>query len=317
MGSTTTSRKQGDVYKMSCSAVELPNTCDCVSCSRKALLVATFLNLTLAIFMVFIGNVSGSKAILVNSLYSFKDFVTSLVVVIGIRVSEKPADARHPYGHGKIEFVAMLFIGIAIFIASLFLFFHSIRDVLAGFYGQIQVPKLIALFAACISVIANYTLYKYLHCVGTRRNSPAILANAKHHHSDTVSSLSVVLAVIGSNMGLLFLDPLVAVIETLDLMRLSFRMLKDSLNGVLDTAVNVEIRSKIESIAQLVPGVRKVSNVGARQLGQDLWVDITIKVDYSRTASEGYRIGLHVKDSLMKAIDNIANVNFTIEPYIP
>jgi cation diffusion facilitator family transporter len=271
----------------------------------------------LAVFMAFIGLVSGSKAILVNSLYSFKDFITSLVVVIGLRVSERPADERHPYGHGKIEFVAMLLIGVALFIAALFLFFHSIKDVWAGFQGKIEVPKLIALWAGCISVIANYKLYKYLECVGTKRNSPAILANAQHHHSDTGSSLLVVVAIIGANLGFMFLDPLAAVIETVDLMYLSVGMLKDALRGALDGSVSSEIKGKIESIAQLVPGVRRVSNINARQLGHNLWVDITLKVDYDKSASEGYMIGLHVKDSLIKAMGNIATVNFSIEPYLP
>ena len=115
----------------------------------------------------------------------------------------------------------------------------------------------------------------------------------------------------------MFLDPLVAVIETVDLMWLSVRMLKDGLNGVLDSSVNAEIRAEIESIAQLVPGVRKVSNIDVRQLGQDRWIDITIKVDYDKSASEGYLIGLHVKESIMKALENIANVSVSIEPYMP
>ena len=279
--------------------------------------MVALLNLLLAIFLAFIGFVSGSKAILGNSLYSFKDFVTSLVVFLGIRVSEKPADVGHPYGHGKIEFVAMLFIAVAIFIAAMFLLVHSIGDVWAGFNGQLQVLELIALWAGCISVVANYKLYKYLLCVGSKRNSPAILATAKHHYSDAVSSLFVVGAIIGANLGLLFLDPLVAVLETLDLMRLSVMMLKDSLDGVLDSSVNVGIRPEIESIAQRVPGVRKVSNVGVRQLGQERWIDITIKVDYDKSAREGYLIGLHVKESIMKVIENIANVFVSIEPYMP
>jgi cation diffusion facilitator family transporter len=302
---------------MSCSAVELPNNQDCASCGKKAPLVVALLNLLLAIFLAFIGFVSGSKAILGNSLYAVKDFVTSLVVFIGIRVSETPADVGHPYGHGKIEYVAMLFIGVAILIAALFLFVHSVGDVWAGFDGQLQVLELIALWAGIISVIANYKLSKYLLCVGTKRNSPAILATAKHHHSDAISSLFVVGAIVGANLGLLFLDPLVAVLETLDLMRLSVMMLKDGLNGVLDSSVNVEIRPEIESIAQRVPGVRKVSNVGVRQLGQERWIDITIKVDHNKPAREGYLIGLHVKESIMKVIENIANVSVSIEPYMP
>lgn len=302
---------------MSRSALACADSRDCEKCGEKALPQVTYLNLLLAIFMAFIGLVSGSKAILVNSLYSFKDFITSLVVVIGLKVSERPADGRHPYGHGKIEFVAMLLIGVALFVASLFLFFHSIKDVWAGFQGKIEVPKLIALWAGCISVIANYKLYKFLECVGTRRNSPAILANAQHHHSDTGSSILVVVAVIGSNLGFLFLDPLAAVIETVDLMYLSVRMLKDALQGALDVSVGSDIKGRIEEIARLVPGVRRVGNIHARQLGHSLWIDITLKVDYDKPASEGYLIGLHVRDSLIKAIDNIAMVNFSIEPFMP
>ena len=279
--------------------------------------MAAILNLLLTIFLAFIGFVSGSKALLGNSLYAFKDFVASLVVLIGIRVSEKPADVEHPYGYGKIEFVAMLFIGVAILIASLFVFVHSIRDLWTGWHGQLQVPKLVALWAGCISVVTNYKLYKYLHCVGTRRNSPAILATAKHHHSDTTASVFVVLAIFGANMGLLFLDPLVAVIETLDLMRLSVGMLKEGLNGVLDSSVSVESRSEIESIAQRVPGVRKVSKVDIRQLGQNRWIDMTIKVDYNKSAKEGYLISLHVKESIIKALKNISDVSVSIEPYMP
>ena len=302
---------------MSRSALTCADSRDCERCGEKALPQVTYINLLLAIFMAFIGLVSGSKAILVNSLYSFKDFITSLVVVIGLKVSEKPSDWRHPYGHGKIEFVAMLLIGVALFIASLFLFYHSIKDVWAGFQGKIEVPKLIALWAGCISVIANYKLYKYLECVGTRRNSPAILANAQHHHSDTGSSVMVVVAVIGSNLGLLFLDPLAAVIETVDLMHLSLKMLKDALQGALDVSVGSEVKGRIEEIALLVPGVRRVGDIHARQLGHSLWIDITLKVDYDKPASEGYLIGLHVRESLVKAIDNIAMVNFSIEPFMP
>jgi cation diffusion facilitator family transporter len=303
---------------MPCSAVASPNAEDCSRCGKNAPLVAALLNLLLAVFLVFIGLFSGSRAILGSALYSFKDFITALAVFIGIRVSEKPADGTHHYGHGKIEFVSMLFIGVAIFVASLFLFFHSVRDVWAAWQGQFEVPKLIALCGGCISVIANYKLYKYLFCVGTRQNHPAILAAARHHHADASASVFVVLAIIGANMGLLFLDPLVAVLETLDLMRLSGGMLKDGLNGVLDGSVQGRsIRSEVEEIARLVPGVRKIGDVGVRQFGQERWIDITIKVDHDKSASEGYLIGQHVKESIVKAVAYIANVSVTIEPYVP
>jgi len=289
----------------------------CAACGSSAPQISAVSNFLLAVFLAFVGFVSGSKAVLGNSLYAFKDFVTSLVVVIGIKVSEKPPDENHPYGHGKIEFVAMLFIGVAVFIASMFLFVHSAKEVWASYNGHIQVPALFALSAGVISVIANYKLYTYLHCVGIRRNSPAILATAKHHHSDTVSSLMVVVAIAGANIGLTFLDPLVAVIETLDLMRLSVEMLRDGLKGVLDGAVGDGVTSEITTIVERVPGVRRVKHVGVRHLGQSRWIDLTIKVDHDKPASDGYVISQHVKGSLEKRLSNIAGVSVAVEPYFP
>jgi cation diffusion facilitator family transporter len=289
----------------------------CAACGRSAPQISALINLLLAIFMAFVGFVSGSKAVLGNSLYAFKDFVTSFIVVIGVKVSEKPADENHPYGHGKIEFVAMMFIGVAIFVASLFLFVHSARDVWASWTGTIRVPALFALSAGVISVIANYKLYAYLQCVGTQRNSPAILAAAKHHHSDTISSFLVVLAIIGANIGFTFLDPFVAVIETLDLMRLGYHMLRDSLKGLLDASSGDEVTATIVAVAERVPGVRRARHVNVRHLGQNRWIDLTIKVDHDKPATEGYEVSLHVKASLEKAMDNIAGVSVAVEPYLP
>jgi cation diffusion facilitator family transporter len=302
---------------MSCSTVGSPNAEDCERCGNNAPLVAALINFLLMLFLAFIGIVSGSKAILGSSLYAFKDFVTSLTVFISSRVSEKPADRDHPYGHGKIEFVAMLFIGLTLFIAAMLLFFHSVGDIWSGWQGKIESPKLIAALAGCIAVVANYKLYKYLHCIGTKLNSPAILATAKHHHSDAKASIFVVLAIIGTNMGILFLDPLVAVIETLDVMRLSVLMLKDGLSGVMDSSTYVGNKNDIASIARLVPGVRNVSRLDVRQLGRDQWVDITIKVDQNKSADEGYIIGQHVKESIIKGLKNVSHVSVSIEPYMP
>jgi len=294
-----------------------PDFRECSNCEKNAGWISVFTNLTLAIFKAFVGFISGSKAILGDSLYSFKDFVASVVVVVGIKASGKPADERHPYGHGKIEFVAMLLISVLVGFAAILLFIHSVKDVWLSFHGQIAAPKFIAFWAAIISMTANYKLSSYVRCVGERLKSPAMLANAKHNHSDAISSAFVALAILGTKFGLYFLDPLVAVIETLDLMRLSVGMLNDAVKGLLDASVNHEVIARIESIAGLVPGVSRVSKALARQVGHSIWIDITIKVDHRKTHEEGYMIGLHVKESLMKKLNNVAGVNLSIEPYLP
>ncbi len=291
---------------------------ECVNCEKKAGWAAVYANLSLALFKAFIGYISGSKAILGDALFSFKDFIASLVVVIGIKVSGKPADEQHPYGHGKIEFVALFLISVGLIISTVFLFVHSVKGIWHCFHGYDSAPKLIAFWAALISVVANYKLAQYLRCVGDKLQSLSMLANARHNHSDAISSIMVAVAVLGARfLGLVFLDPLVALIEAVCLMAMGLEMLKDSLKGLFDSAAPSTIVEKIQSIAQLVPGVRKVSKVVVRHLGQGLWVDMMIKVDHALSHQEGYIICQHVKSSIQATMGNQTTVNVIFEPYIP
>lgn len=285
---------------------------------KKAGWTAVYANLALALFKAFIGYISGSKAILGDALFSFKDFIASLVVVIGIKVSGKPADEQHPYGHGKVEFVALFLISIGLIVSTIFLFIHSVKGIWYCFHGGSSAPRLIAFWAAIISVVANFKLAQFLGCVGDKLKSPSMLANARHNHSDAISSIMVAVAVLGARLGgMVFLDPLVALIEAVCLMGMSIEMLNDSLKGLFDFAVHPETVDRVESIAKLVPGVRKVSRVVARQLGQGVWIDMTIKIDHAQSHQEGYIIGQHVKESIQAALGDNTSVNVILEPYMP
>jgi cation diffusion facilitator family transporter len=292
---------------------------ECVTCEKKAGWTAVYANLALALFKAFIGYTSGSKAILGDALFSFKDFIAALVVVIGIKVSGKPADAQHPYGHGKIEFVALFLISVGLIVTTVFLFIHSVSGIWYCFngYGG-AAPKLIAFWAAIISVVANYKLAQFLRCVGDKLRSPSMLANARHNHSDAISSIMVAVAVLGAHFGgMVFLDPLVALIEAVCLMGMSIEMLNDSLKGLFDFAAPSATVGRIESLANLVPGVRKVYRIIARQLGQGIWIDMTIKIDHDLSHQEGYIIAQHVKDSIQASLGKSTEVNIVIEPYLP
>ncbi|MBF0171285.1 MAG: magnetosome biogenesis CDF transporter MamM [Nitrospinae bacterium] len=282
----------------------------------KAGMVSIFANLILALFKFVVGILSGSKAIMADSLYSFKDFFISLVVFVGIGISGKPPDENHPYGHGKIDFVAIFLISLAILVGTIFLFVHSVKDLVMAYHGNFNPPRFIAFWAALISVIANYRIYIYLHCVGTKKGSPAILANATHNHSDAISSIMVAVGVLGTKFGLVFLDPIVAVIETIDLIRLNITMLKDSINGMMDSSVSNKVIEQIQSIVVLVPGVQKVAKVIGRQVGKGIWVDIAIRVNHDLPYETGYTIGKQVEASLKNRINDIVGINVIIEPHI-
>ena len=290
---------------------------ECAICETRAGWSAVYANLALALFKAAIGYLSGSKAILGDALFSFKDFIASLVVVIGIKVSGKPADDQHPYGHGKIEYVALFLISVSLIISTIVLFVHSAKGLWLIHQGFGKPPGMIAFWAAVISVAANYQLAQFLRCVGDKLHSPSMLASARHNHSDAISSIMVAVAVVGAHyLGFMFLDPLVALIEAILLVGLGIEMLNDSLKGLFDSAAPVAIVEQIEAVAQVIPGVRKVSRVVARYLGQGVWVDMTIKIEPTLNHQEGSLIGRHVKESIQALLGNHSTVNVVFEPYI-
>jgi len=291
---------------------------ECLTCERKAGWAAVYANLALALFKAVIGYLGGSKALLGDALFSFRDCIASLVVVIGIKVSGKPADEQHPYGHGKVEYVVLFLISVGLIISTIILFVHSGQGLLNCYQGMGHAPKLMAFWAALISVAANYQLAQYLGCVGDKQHSPSMLANARHSNSGAISSTMVAIAVLGAHyFDIFYLDPLVAFVEAVCLISMSIEMFKESIKGLFDSAATTATVERIEAIARAVPGVRKVTKVVARHLGQGIWIEITIKIDHSLSHQEGYLIGQHVKESTQALLGNHATVSVLLEPYIP
>jgi cation diffusion facilitator family transporter len=144
-----------------------------------------------------------------------------------------------------------------------------------------------------------------------------MLANAKHNHSDAISSAFVAGAVLLTTFGWYIADPLVAVIETVDLIILCVNMMKDTMKSLLDSSLDDSAMKQIEATAMLVPGVRKISSLSARKTGQNIWIDMIIKIDPRHTLDNGYKISRQVEDTLKKRIRGIDSVHIAVEPYTP
>ena len=171
---------------------------NCVRCSKYIGWVGLAANFALMLMNLFIGMVAGSQALVVGSMYSFKDMATSVFVIVGITVSRKPLDREHPYGHGKIEFLMSMVFGIILLLLSGFLLYHAI-DTLAHSERE-TTPRLIAVWAAVVSVLAyTYTFY-YASCVAVESNSPVVRMMAQHHHSDAVAAGVAGLGIVGAHL---------------------------------------------------------------------------------------------------------------------
>ncbi|MBF0275352.1 MAG: cation transporter [Nitrospinae bacterium] len=279
---------------------------DCIKCSQKVAWSGIIVNTLLFIMKISIGLMSGSKALVADSLYSLKDIATAVVIIISLKISHKEIDAEHPYGHGKVEFIATLLISLFLIASSMYLFTMAVDDIMNNPHDE--PPHFIAIIAALVSVLVNIYLYKFTRCVAFQSNSPLIKTVSFHNQADALSSSLVVIALAGTHIGLLLLDPIVAVIETLHLSILSIILLKDSYEGLMDKALPEETNNLIEKITRKVKGVTSIQKMRTRQIGQNLSIDLIIGVNPTLTINEAKEVAEVVEEDLLVQVPHTATV---------
>jgi cation diffusion facilitator family transporter len=229
------------------------------------------------ILKVVLGLASGSRALVAASLYSVQDVVSSLVAAIGLKISARPPDRNHPYGHGKIEYLVVALMSLLIFLGIIAL----VITALASFFGEVtaaEPPSMLALWIAAVCGLCCWLLSKYQECVGRRLNSPALKSCAAHMHGDCISSIAVVVSVIGARLGYPALDHIVAILEAAHVIYVSGRMLGAAISGLMDRAADQHLIEKLKQVIGEVESVMRVRQTTARWSGQTLLAQIDVEV---------------------------------------
>lgn len=278
----------------------------CSKCANKLSWIGLWDSFLLTIFKGVIGLVTRSHALVASAIYSFHDVISSLAIIIGVKVATAPKDEEHPYGHGKVEYIISLLTSLIIMGGTIFLLVDAVRVILSGEHSP---PHWAALGAALISLVANETIYRYNICAYRHLNSPAMLTHAKHHRADAISSGAVFVAILGAQMGYSFLDPLVAVFEAGHLIILSMEILYHGSTGLMDRSVDQGIISSIRQLAGQIQGVEEVRMVKTRQVGRAVWVDLYVRLPISQTMAEAQLVAERIQQTIHKRIKYLGNVN--------
>ncbi|MBF0448125.1 MAG: magnetosome biogenesis CDF transporter MamM [Magnetococcales bacterium] len=278
----------------------------CVVCNETVGWIGLMANLTLSTLKLFVGVISGSHALLADALYSAKDVVTSVLIIIGLKVSKQPIDQEHPFGHGKIEFILALVVSIVLMGLTGVLFYYASVTLLEGIHTA---PHLIALWTALLSVAVNIFLFKYTRCVAIEINSPVVGILSSHHKADGLSSVAVALGIIGSHyLGMPWLDTVVALGETLHLIYMGGEIFWSAFSGLMDKSAPKETVTKIRTLALDCSGVQTVELIRTRLVGQELWVDMTIGVDPELSVGSAKVISRRVEEQLASHIPHIGDI---------
>lgn len=284
----------------------------CTVCSKSIGWIGLVVNAVLMVMKAFIGLVGGSQAMLADAMYSLKDMLNALMVIFGTTISSKPLDAEHPYGHGKIEFILSMLVSVIFLALTGYLLVHAIQILLDE--DLHRTPHLIVLWAALVSVGVNVAMYFYSRCVAIETNSPIIKTMAKHHHGDATASGAVALGIIFAHyLSMPWIDPAVALWETVDLLILGRAVFMDSYRGLMDHTAGKGVQTGMVKAAEEVAGVRGVIHLRARYVGQDVWADMIVGVAPEQTIEQAHQICEAVRASVCAKMRRIASLHVSAE----
>ncbi len=276
-------------------------------------------NLALVVFKFVAGIVGGSSAMLADAVHSLSDFVTDVIVIVFVRVSGKPRDTNHDFGHGKFETFATLLIGFILLLVGVGIAWNGVSDIMhvvGG--GTLPRPGMIALVAAVVSIAIKEWLYHYTIRRGRQLESDAVVANAWHHRSDAFSSLATLIGIGGAIVlgeRWTVLDPVAAVFVSIFIIFVAGKLMKPSIDELLERSLPGEIESEIERIALSLEGVREPHNLRTRKIGNIVAIELHVRMDGDVPLARAHDTATHIEQKLKKRFGAGTHVIIHVEPY--
>ena len=276
---------------------------------------AIAINIILALIKVATGIIGNSYALIADGIESTTDIVSSLVVWGGLRISLKPPDKDHPYGHGKAESIAGVVVALSLLGAAVMIAVQSIREIRTPHHA----PEWYTLVVLAGIILIKEILFRKISDVGHELDSSALKSDAWHHRSDAITSAAVfvgiTIALIGGP-GYEVADDWAALLACAVIVFNGIRLLMPALNEVMDGAVPGVTENRIKDVAASAKGVLEIEKCRVRKSGLGLLMDIHVIVDENLTVREGHKIGHDVKNILMSSDLNVIDVSVHIEPGI-
>jgi len=267
-------------------------------------------NSLLIIMKLIVGFLSGSVSIISEAIHSSMDLIAAVIAFFSVKVSDTPPDSRHPYGHGKVENISGVIEAILIFIAAILIIFEAVRKLLgeATVLDKIWIGSLVMIVSAGINTYVSHRLYKVAH----ETKSVALEADALHLKTDVYTSIGVAIGLaLIMITGIKWLDPVVAILVALFIIKESYTLLKRAFTPLLDTAWNED---EIEDLESRLNNLEvNYHSLRTRIAGNYRFIDIHVEVPANETVGESHKYCDHIENALMSVYENL-NVTIHIEP---
>lgn len=273
-------------------------------------------NIFLAIAKTSIGVIGHSPALLADGINSTSDVAYGLVVAIFMRLSHKPADHEHPFGHSQFESIAALTVGAFVLTTAVGIFWDAVNTIYDQFTNNtiVETASTITMWVALITVLIKTGLFLYTRRIGKKHNSVAVTALAYDHRNDIFSATAALIGISLGLAGYTWVDPLAAALVALVILRTGIQIIRESASELMDTVPGIELEKQVTAILKDVPGISKLESVQVHRFGPYLVMNITIDVDGTIPVSEGDKISTMAEEKLRSRIDFLQTVHIHYHP---
>lgn len=282
----------------------------CGGCARSVGKVNVIGNILMILIKGYLGVVAGSKGLIADAVHSSADLLATVVMIIGLNISEREKDDRYPYGYGNAEYIVAIVIYLFLFVIGLYILFDGARAILEG---RRVTPCLSAAWGALFSIAINELMFRQSLCAGTQINSPSMVAKAWESRSDVLSSVAVLIGILGAKMGFWFMDPLAAISVGVIIVHICFKNVKDAVLSLLDRASENGLEP-VQNALATVKDIAGIKDLKARQMGQVMEFEVELHVPDDITVSQGEKIKREVIKTLQKMTNKKSTVKVKLFP---
>ncbi len=271
-------------------------------------------NVLLSIFKLLAGIIAHSNAMISDAIHSASDVFSTIIVLIGIKLSAKNPDKEHPYGHERLECVAAIVLSIILLITGLGIGAEALKTITQEEYTSLQVPGILALIAAIISIAAKEAMYWYTRYYAKKIDSSALLADAWHHRSDAISSIGALIGIAGARLGFPIMDSLASLVIFVFIVKASYDIFMDAMDKMVDHSCDEETETRLRDCVEKNKNVLGIDLLQTRIFGNKIYVDVEIAVDGALSLKEAHGIAEDVHDRIEKNFSKVKHIMVHVNP---
>lgn len=276
--------------------------------------VSVAVNLLLALFKLIAGLLAHSGAMVSDAVHSASDVFSTFIVMWGVKISGKQSDDEHPYGHERLECVASILLALLLGLTGVGIGTEGLRQIFGQQTGAVQMPGMLALFAAVISIFVKEWMYWYTRAAANRIHSGALLADAWHHRSDALSSIGALIGIGAARLGFYVAEPIASVLICLFIVKAAIDIFRDAIGKMVDRSLEEAEEKRMEQLICAQPGVLGVDSLKTRLFGSKVYVDLEIRVDGSLLLREAHRIAEAVHDAMEQQFPQVKHCMVHVNP---